>query len=198
MIPSRFTPENSAIVLVDHQKMTIDWVKSMPKESVIANVRVLARLGVEMNIPLVITTTMEDTPVGPSIQDIQKLAPKQYANRVKRGGVIDAFLDPAFKEAIKATGRKNLIIGGLTTDICVMHTSEGALKEGYTIQVVADACGSMTPLADQLTFERLRGLGVVVTNGNQILTELYQDFGSPDGQRASKINLEEIVSKLSY
>ena len=195
-VPDSFTPQNCAILLVDHQKLTIDWVKSMPKEMVIGNVRVLARLGAEMMIPLVITTTMETTVVGNTIKDIQDLAPKQYAARIKRGGVLNCFLDTAFKNAVKATGRKNLIIAGLTTDICLMHTVEGALREGYTVQVVADACGSMTALADQVTFDRLRALGVTVTDGNQVLTELYTDFGTPDGQKASKINFDEIVSKL--
>lgn len=195
-VPESFTPQNCAILLVDHQKLTIDWVKSMPKETVIANARVLARLGSEMNIPLVITTTMETTVVGNTIKDIQDLAPKQYAARIKRGGVLNCFLDTAFKSAVKATGRKNLIIAGLTTDICLMHTVEGALREGYTVQVVADACGSMTSLADQVTFDRLRALGVTITDGNQVLTELYTDFGTPDGKKASKINFDEIVSKL--
>lgn len=195
-VPAAFTPANSAILLVDHQKLTIDWVKSQPKESVIANVRVLARLGAEMNIPLVVTTTMETTQVGPTIQDIQDLAPAAYQKRIKRGGTLSAFLDPAFKAAVKATGRKNLIIAGLTTDICLMHTVESALRDGYTVQVVADASGSMTALADDLTFARMRQLGVVVTDGNQLLTELYPDFGTAEGQKAAKINLEEIVSKL--
>ena len=195
-VPETFTPQNSAILLVDHQKLTIDWVKSMPKESVVANARVLARLGADMGIPMLITTTMETTVVGNTIKDIQDLAPKQYAARIKRGGVLNCFLDTAFSTAVKKLGRKNLIIAGLTTDICLMHTVEGALRAGYKVQVVADACGSMTALADQVTFDRLRGLGVTVTDGNQILTELYPDFGTPEGQKASKINFDEIVSKL--
>ena len=191
----RFTPQNSAILLVDHQTMTVGWVKSLPKEVMVANVRMLARMGADMNIPLVVTTTIEAS-VGLTIQDVQDLAPKAFANRVKRGGTLNCFMEKPFVDAIKATGRKNLIIAGLTTDICLMHTVEGALREGYTVQVVADACGSMSPLTDQLTFDRLRGLGVVVTGGNQILTELFPDFGTADGQKAMKINLDEVVSKL--
>lgn len=194
--PASFSPQNSAILLVDHQKLTVDWVQSLPRTTLIANVRMLARLGSEMHIPLVVTTTMENTQVGPTIQDIQELAPEAYAHRVKRGGTLSAFLDPAFASAVKATGRKNLIIAGLTSDICLMHTVEGALQRGYHVQVVADASGSMTSLADDLTWARMRGLGVVVTDGNQILTELYPDFGAPEGQKAAQINLQEIVSKL--
>ena len=195
-VPPDFTPENSAILLVDHQNLTINWVHSLPRETVIANVRVLARLGAEMHIPLIITSTMETTPVGPNIKDIQELAPEAYAKRIQRGGTLSAFLDPAFDKAVKATGRRNLIIAGLTSDICLMHTVESALREGYRVEVVADASGSMTPLADQITWDRMRGLGAIVTDGNQVLTELYPDFGTPAGQKAANINMQEVVAKL--
>ncbi len=195
-VPPSFTPENSAILLVDHQNLTVNWIHSQPRETVVANVRMLARLGAEMHIPLVVTSTMETTQVGPNIKDIQELAPDAYAKRIRRGGTLSAFLDPAFDKAVKATGRKNLIIAGLTSDICLMHTVESALREGYRVQVVADASGSMTALADQITWDRMRGLGAVITDGNQILTELYPDFGAPDGQKAANINMQEIVAKL--
>ena len=98
---------------------------------------------------------------------------------------------------MQALGRQNLIIAGLTTDICCYHTTTGALGEGYTVQVVADVCGSMSALSDQPTYERLRRDGAVITGGNQVLTELYQDFGAPEGQRATSINMEEIVARLA-
>lgn len=195
-VPDSFTPQNSAILLVDHQNLTVDWVKSIPRQTLLGNVRVLARLGSQMHIPLVITSTMETTQVGPTIKDIQDLAPDAYQKRIKRGGTLSAFLDPAFAKAVQATGRKNLIIAGLTTDICLMHTVESAVRLGYRVEVVADASGSMSQLADEVTWERMRSIGAIVTDGNQVLTELYPDFGTPEGQKAAQINMEEIVSKL--
>ena len=195
-LPPDFTPQDSAILLVDHQNLTVDWVRSLPRQTLIGNVRVLPRMGSEMHIPLVITSTMETTQVGPTIKDIQDLAPDAYQKRIKRGGTLSAFLDPAFAKAVQATGRKNLIIAGLTTDICLMHTVESAIRLGYRVQVVADASGSMSSLADQVTWERMRSIGATVTDGNQLLTELYPDFSTPEGQKAAQINLEEIVSKL--
>lgn len=195
-VPESFTPQNSAILLVDHQNLTVNWVKSLPQQTLIGNVRVLARLGSEMHIPLIITSTMETTQVGPTIKDIQELAPDAYQKRIRRGGTLSAFLDPAFVKAVQATGRKNLIIAGLTTDICLMHTVESAIRLGYRVEVVADASGSMSPLADQVTWDRMRSIGAIVTDGNQVLTELYPDFGTSEGQKAAQINMEEIVSKL--
>ena len=194
-VPAQFTTQNCAILLVDHQKMTMDWIYSQDKKNVENNLRMLARMGAELNIPLIVTTTMEAN-VGPTWEGIQTAAPVQYASRIKRGGTINCFLDPGFDKAVKATGRKKLIICGLTTDICLLHTVQGALRNGYEVMVVADACGSMTPLADQVSFDYLRQIGVYVVSANSALSELFSDFGSPEGQKAMKINLDEVVSKL--
>jgi nicotinamidase-related amidase len=134
--------------------------------------------------------------VGQTWEDIQKLAPTQYANRIKRGGTINCFIDPNFNAAVKSLGKKKLIICGLTTDICLLHTVQGALRNGYEVMVVADACGSMSKLADDLSFDYLRQIGAYVVSANSVLSELYADFGSPDGQKAMQINLQEVVSKL--
>lgn len=186
---------DTAIVLIDHQDATVGWIQSQPRALSIANTRMLARLGAELDIPLLVTSTMEDQ-IGTNIKDVQELAPRAYADRIKRGGTLNCFLDPGFVAAARRLDRKVLIMAGLTTDICLFHSVVGALQAGFAVQVVADACGSMTALADALTFDRLRGLGVTITGGNQVLTELFTDFGTPEGQRAMQINLEEIVAKL--
>lgn len=191
-----FTKENSAIVLIDHQDMTMGWVHSLPQKVSVANVRQLARLSTEFDIPLLVTATMEEN-VGTSIKGIQELAPEAYANRVSRGGTLNCFLDPKFTEAVAALERKNLIMAGLTTDICLFRTAVGALDAGYNVQVVADACGSSSALSDAITFDRLRALGAVVTVGNQILSELFDDFSTEEGYRAMQINLQEVVTALS-
>ncbi len=190
-----FTPDNAAIVLIDHQDMTVSWIYSQPQATTVNNVRMLARVGAELGVPHMVTSTMEDA-IGTNIKDIQELAPDAYAARIKRGGTLNAFLDPAFVEAVKGLGRSNLILAGLTTDICLFHTSRGAIEAGYEVQVVADACGSSSVSSDQNTFERLRALGVTITGGNQILSELFTDFGTPVGQKAQQINMDEIVSKM--
>lgn len=187
---------DSAILLVDHQTMTIDWVKSLPQKTVIASCRVLARMGVTFNMPLLLTTTMEDY-VGPTIPDIQQVAPDAFAKRFKRGGVLSCFDQPELTAAVRATERPNVILAGLTTDICLFWAARDAVRLGYNVFVVADACGTMSTLGDTLTYERLRDLGVTVTVVNQIVTELCNDFGSPDGQKAQGIMADEIISKLN-
>lgn len=115
-------------------------------------------MAVDYNMPLVLTTTMEDM-VGSTIDDWQKLAPQAYANRYKRGGQLSCWDDAALTSGVKALKRKNIILAGLTTDICAFWACYDALRLGYNVMLVADACGSLTELADRLTFDRLRDIG---------------------------------------
>ena len=191
----RFTLANSIVMLVDHQTGTIGWVKSQAPAVTIASSRAMARMALEYDMPLVLTTTMEEN-VGPTIPDLAQLAPDAYANRYKRGGQLSCWDDPALAAAVKAADRKRVILAGLTTDICLFWAAADAVGLGYAVMVVADACGSMSALSDQLTFDRLRDMGVTVTGVNQMMTELVNNFGTPEGQKAMKINMEEIIAKL--
>lgn len=191
----QFTPQNSAILLVDHQTSTMDWIYSQDKKNVENNLRMLARVGAEVNVPLLITTTMEEQ-IGLTWDGIQQTAPKQFANRIKRGGTLNCFIDPNFKTAVKNLNRKNLVICGLTTDICLLHTVTSAIELGYNVIVVADASGSMSKLADETSFDYFRQIGAKVLSANATVTELFQDFSTPDGQKVMQINLQEVVSKL--
>lgn len=194
-LPDRFTTSNSIIVLVDHQTGTIGWVKSQPTKVTIASSRAMARMALDYGMPLIMTTTMEEN-VGPTIPDLAQLAPEAYAKRYKRGGQLSCWDDAKLASDVKAIGRKRVILAGLTTDICLFWAATDAMRLGYDVMVVADACGSMSSMADQLTYDRLRGMGATVTGINQMMTELVNNFGTPEGQKAMKINLEEVVNKL--
>ncbi len=191
----RFTISDSLVMLVDHQTMTIDWVKSLPKSTTIASCRVLARMALQYAMPLILTTTMEDY-VGPTIPDIADLAPDAFAHRFKRGGELSCWDAGDLRDGVQALARPNIILAGLTTDICLFWAAVDAQQRGYRVMVVADACGTMSSLGDTLTYERLRGLGITVTVVNQVVTELIGNFGTPEGQKAQTIMAEEIISKL--
>ncbi len=191
----RFTTSDSIVMLVDHQKTTIDWVKSLPKTTTIASCRVLARMALDYAMPLVLTTTMEDY-VGPTIPEISELAPDAFARRYKRGGELSCWDADDLRTGVQALARPNIILAGLTTDICLFWAAVDAKALGYKVMVVADACGTMSALGDTLTYDRLRELGVAVTVVNQVVTELVGNFGTSDGQKAQKIMADEIISKL--
>jgi len=194
-LESRFSIQDSVIVLVDHQAGTVSWIRSLPMATVIASCRVLAKMAVTYGIPLVLTTTMEEY-VGPTIPEIQEVAADAFAKRFKRGGQLSCWDDPALQSAVKALGRKKLILAGLTTDICLNWAARDAVKLGYQVMVVADACGTMSTLGDEVTYAGLREIGVQVTVVNSAVTELVNNFGTPDGQKAQQIMSDEIISKL--
>ncbi len=191
----RITTSDSIVMLVDHQTMTIDWVYSQPKATTIAACRVLARMAISYGMPLVLTTTMEES-VGPTIPEIADLAPEAFAGRYKRGGELSCWDAGDLRDGVKALGRPNIILAGLTTDICLFWAAVDAQRLGYNVQVVPDACGTMAALGDSVTYDRLRGLGITVTVVNQLVTELVANFGTTDGQKAQGIMYDEVISKL--
>ena len=191
----RFAIEDSVVLLVDHQTGTAGWIKSLPIATVIASSRVLAKMAVTYGMPLVLTTTMEEY-VGPTIPEIQEVAADAFAKRFKRGGQLSCWDDPALQSGIQALGRKNLILAGLTTDICLYWAARDAVGLGYRVMVVADACGTMSTLGDELTYASLRDMGARVAVVNTAVTELVNNFGTSEGQKAQKIMSDEIITKL--
>jgi nicotinamidase-related amidase len=192
---SNFTVDNSVIMLVDHQTGTVGWVKSLPQATVVTGCRVLTRMALAYDMPLILTTTVEQQ-VGPTIPDIVELAPDAYAKRYARGGQLDCWDDQRLRDGVAALGRKKIVLAGLTTDICMYWAATSALKLGYKVLVVADACGTTSVQGDEMTYARLRKAGAEISVINQVVTELANDFSTPDGQKAQAIMGDEIISKL--
>jgi len=92
---------------------------------------------------------------------------------------MNAFEDDAFREAVKATGRKRLIIGGLHTEICLTFATVQALKDGYDPMFVTDAVGGRSQIAHRTAIERLSHAGAVPTTALAVNTELFRDWASP-------------------
>jgi nicotinamidase-related amidase len=143
-----FTTNDSVMLLIDHQVGTIKLAVSTPLDEIVPNTRALSRTAVETHIPLVLTSSQEERFQGLLIDDLQQIAPAAYANRVKRPGVVDCWMYPPFKDAVIAAGRKRLIMAGLTNDVCMVYPAISAIEEGFEVQVVVDAGGSPTKVAD--------------------------------------------------
>ena len=192
----RLTPENTAILLIDHQIGTIKLAISTPRDEIIRNTRALARTAVETGMPLVLSTSLEDKFQGPLLQDLREIAPTAYEERIKRPGVIDAWLYEPFRKAVEKTGRKKIIMAGLTNDVCVVYPAISAFSDGYEIQVVVDAGGSPTKMADDVALRRIESAGITLTSTNQVLAELARDWETPKGRIIIKIMYEEILGRL--
>ena len=192
----RVSPENTAILLIDHQIGTIKLAISTPRDEIIRNTRALARTAVETGMPLVLSTSQEDQFQGPLLEDLREIAPTAYEERIKRPGVIDAWLYEPFRKAVEKTGRKKIIMAGLTNDVCVVYPAISAFSDGYEIQVVVDAGGSPTKMADDVALRRIESAGITLTSTNQVLAELARDWETPKGRIIIKIMYEEILGRL--
>ena len=191
-----FTTDDAAMLLIDHQIGTVKLAVSTPYDEIVRNTRALARTAVEAGMPLVLTSSQEDHFQGRLFQDLEDIAPAAYADRVKRPGVVDAWTFPEFMDAVVATGRKRLIVAGLTNDVCIVFPAISAVEDGFEVQVVIDAGGSPTKDADDAARERMRAHGVVITSTNQMLAELATDWASPGGSAIQRILYEENLKHL--
>lgn len=195
MNTTTFTPENSVMLLIDHQVGTMGWVGSANLEEIRNNTVALARAAHVTKMPLILTSSMEDQAQGPLFDELINAAPEAYENRILRGGVVDSMKDENFAAAVKATGRKNIIIAGITTDVCVVYPAITAIAEGYNVQVVVDGSGSPTTLADETALRRMEKHGVTLTSTNQLIAELAQDWSTDHGSKLIQVLFEEIISK---
>lgn len=195
MNTTTFTPENSVMLLIDHQVGTMGWVGSASLEEIKNNTVALARAAHVTKMPLILTSSMEDQAQGPLFDELINAVPEAYENRILRGGVVDSMKDENFAAAVKATGRKNIIIAGITTDVCVVYPAITAIAEGYNVQVVVDGSGSPTTLADETALRRMEKHGVTLTSTNQLIAELAQDWSTDHGSKLIQVLFEEIISK---
>lgn len=191
-----FTAADTAMLLIDHQVGTVKLAVSTPYAEIVRNTRALARTAVVAGIPLVLTSSQEDHFQGLLFDDLRQIAPEAYAARVKRPGVVDCWLYEPFKQAVVATGRRRLIIGGLTNDVCIVFPAISAVEDGFEVQVVADAGGSPTKDADEISLERMRQHGVTITSTNQLLAELATDWASASGGAIQRVLYEENLRHL--
>ncbi|MFX8926087.1 isochorismatase, partial [Acinetobacter baumannii] len=91
--------------------------KTLDYERVKRHTLALARAAQVLKMPVVLTSSMEEYMQGPLLPELAKILPDAFARRVKRAGIVNAWTDPGFRQAIEATGRRQLIMGGLTTDV---------------------------------------------------------------------------------
>ncbi len=191
-----FTIENSALLLIDHQVGTMSWVRSLDLDVIKTNTLVLAKSAQAIGMPILLTSSMETHAQGLLFAELQHVLPDAYKNRIQREGQVDCMTDQAFSAAVEAMQRKNLIMAGITTDVCIVYPAITAVEAGYQVQVVVDACGSPTTLGDEIALRRMEKAGVVLTTTNQLIAELGQNWSSVNGSKLISILYEDILSKI--
>lgn len=196
MKPERFTAENSALLLIDHQVGTMKLIKNIDHQLAAKQSIALAKMAKILNLPTVITSSQEDRAQGPILPEIAEILPEQHARRIKRPGVVNAWAYGDFRDAVLATGRKNLIMAGVTTDVCLIFPAIDAALEGFAVQAVMDASGSPSDLSEEFSRQRMHDGGVVLTATNTLMAEIAQDWSTPTGQQLINLLFSDVFPAL--
>ena len=184
---SDFKPETCALLLIDHQVGTLQLCKTTAADLAVRNACSLAKTALALKMPVVLTTSQEDQIQGPLHASLQHLLPKAYSERIKRQGIVNAWNDPAYKAAVLATGRKQLIIAAVTTDICLVFPAISAVRDGFQVQAVLDASGSPFEISEYTARRKMEAAGVSLTATNTMMAELVYDWSRPEGPALVKI-----------
>ena len=192
----KLTSKNTAFLLIDHQVGAMDWVASDDIEKIKLHTTVLAKVAKALGIPVVLTSSMEDAVQGPIYEDLQSVVPDAYEKRIHREGVINSWEDPKFAQTVRDAGRKNLVMAGITTDVCLLQPAICALKEGFNVIVIPDASGSPTKVSDDLALRRMENEGIVLASTLSLLSELASDWSSEDGAKLMELITQEYLPQI--
>src|SRR5882724_5357623 len=173
-----WTADDCALVLIDYQTEMMEVIRSETNADLVElHVRLLAKTAKAFDVPIVLSTVGVGFGFnGPTIPSL--LAELDGIEPIDRTSM-NAFEDEAFREAVEATGRKRLIIGGLHTEICLTNATTSALKAGYDAMFVTDAVGGRSQTAHRTAIERLSHAGAVPSTALAVTTELFRDWASP-------------------
>jgi nicotinamidase-related amidase len=181
-----WTYEDCALVLIDYQNEMFEVIRSETDAALVElHVRLLAKTAKALEMPIVLSTVGVGFGFnGPTLPSV--LAELEGVEPIDRTSM-NAFEDDAFREAVKATGRKRLIIAGLHTEICLSFATVSALKAGYDVMYVTDAVGGRSQAAHRTGIERLAHAGAVPTTALAVNTELFRDWATPAAGPAREV-----------
>jgi nicotinamidase-related amidase len=170
----RLDKNDAAVLLVDHQAGLLSLVRDIDPDRFKNNVLALADLAKYFKLPTILTTSFETGPNGPLVPELKEIFPD--APYIARPGQINAWDNDEFLAAVKATGKKQLIIAGVVTEVCVAFPALSALEEGYDVFVVTDASGTFNELTRHSAWERMSNAGAQLMTWFGVACELHRDW----------------------
>src|SRR3984893_1649591 len=171
------TPANAALFLVDHQVGLMTGVRDYSTGEVKHNVVALAKAAKTLKLPIVVTTTARDSMWGPTFPELVEALPGlQIINR----SPVNAWDDPKVAAAIEATGRKKLIIAGLSLEVCAAFPAITAVGKGYDAYVAVDASGTFSDTKRDAGLLRMQQAGVILSDYATVMVEILKDNARPE------------------
>lgn len=189
------SPDNAAVLFIDNQVSLMLGTQSIDTTLLRNNTEALAKLAAIYGLPVVLTTTGggEHGPSGPLITPITDTFP--HLPVIDRQEYLNAMADPRFSDAVRATGRKKVILSGLTTDFCLVYPTASLIAQGYHVFIVVDASGSWTTAINDAALQRVIQMGATPTNVQSIAGEL-QNAAAVKDLAASKRNHPQLFEWL--
>lgn len=170
----RLNKDDAVVLLVDHQAGLLSLVRDIDPDKFKNNVLALSALAKYFKLPTILTTSFETGPNGPLVPELKEAFPD--APYIARPGQINAWDNEDFVEAIKATGKKQIIIAGVVTEVCVAFPTLSALAEGYDVFVVTDASGTFNEITRHSAWERMSQSGAQLMTWFGVACELHRDW----------------------
>ncbi len=171
------TPDNCVVALIDHQPQMMFGVAGVDRQSIINNTVALGKAARVFDVPVVLTTVETKSFSGNLWPQIRAVFPEQPA--IERSSM-NAWDDKNFVAAIKATGRKKIVLAGLWTEVCVTFPSVQAIHDGYEVYVVEDCCGDVSQLAHDNAMKRVIQAGAKPVTSLQVMLEFQRDWAEKD------------------
>src|SRR6185436_1970127 len=171
----RLTPETAVLLLIDHQAGLVSGIRDVAPDEVRHNAVAFARAARVLGVPVVLTST---APMmwGPTLPELTEALPG-VAN-IERS-VVNAWDEPRVRDAVARTGRQKLLIGGITTHVCLAFPAISAVADGYDVYALLDASGTWSDLLRLSAIEQMRHAGVTITSGSAAFVEMLHDNASP-------------------
>ncbi|MPW45547.1 isochorismate family cysteine hydrolase YcaC [Acinetobacter guerrae] len=170
----RLDKNDAAVLLVDHQTGLLSLVRDIDPDKFKNNVLAVADIAKYFNLPTILTTSFEDGPNGPLVPELKEIFPD--APYIARPGQINAWDNEDFVKAVKATGKKQLIIAGVVTEVCVAFPTLAALAEGFEVFVITDASGTFNALTRDAAWDRMSQSGAQLMTWFGAAGELHRDW----------------------
>ena len=173
--PNLLSPSNHALVLIDFEGQMAFATKSIALSELRTNTAIVAGTSKIFNVPTIVTTVAEESFSGPVFPEIEEFYPHATSGYIDRTSM-NTWEDAGAYNAILGTGKKKLVLAGLWTSVCIVGPALSAIEEGYTIYVITDACGDVSPEAHERSIQRMVHAGVKPITSIQYLLELQRDW----------------------
>ncbi|OAO02037.1 hydrolase [Sphingomonadales bacterium EhC05] len=188
------TPDNAVLAMIDHQTGLMVGLGDEHPTVLKNNILGLVNTAKTVGIPSVITASLPEGPNGPIMPEIVDILETKV---IEREGQINAWDSKDFRNAIKATGRKKIVMAGIVTDVCLLFPALSAAAEGYDVYAVIDASGTWNKTVQEVTVQRLAQAGVKVTTWASVLAEIMNDWRSEHGAGLGQV-LAAHTTKYGY